>query len=119
MAGTPASTRLAVYGSLAPGERHHAQLAHLDGTWEPGTVNGHLHDRGWAAGAGYPGIVLDASGPPVAVMVLTSEGLAGAWNDLDGFEGPEYQRAMASVDLDRGGQVLATIYELRPRFVGG
>src|SRR5262245_16372598 len=32
--------RLAVYGSLAPGEKHHDQVTGLIGTWERGTVAG-------------------------------------------------------------------------------
>ena len=74
---------MAVYGSLAPGERHHDRVAHLGGTWQRGTVRGHLDDRGWGAGVGYPGFVADAAGPLVPVMVLTSPALPGAWDTLD------------------------------------
>ena len=98
MAEGPSPPRLAVYGSLAPGELHHDQVAHLAGTWQPGTVRGTLLDRGWGAGVGYPGFVADSAGPPVCVMVLTSPALAMAWEDLDRFEGSEYRRTVGADD---------------------
>lgn len=116
-AATPA--RLAVYGSLAPGERHHDQVAHLGGTWTPGIVRGLLFDRGWGAGAGYPGFVADAAGPRVPVMVLSSPALPLAWPALDRFEGSEYRRTIVTVEMAGGEPVEAQIYELRPELVSG
>ena len=37
-----ANTRLAVYGSLAPGECTHHVIAHLRGVWSAGVVRGIL-----------------------------------------------------------------------------
>ncbi|HSF85985.1 MAG TPA: gamma-glutamylcyclotransferase family protein [Acidimicrobiia bacterium] len=113
MATELAPPRLAVYGSLAPGERHHDQVEHLGGTWQPGTVRGELLDRGWGARLGYPGFIADAEGPPVPVMVLTSGALAGAWEALDRFEGAYYRRTRVTVELENGESVEAAIYELR------
>jgi gamma-glutamylcyclotransferase (GGCT)/AIG2-like uncharacterized protein YtfP len=110
--------RLAVYGSLAPGERHHDQVAHLGGSWEPGSVRGRVLDRGWRQGRGYPGFVHDPAGPRVPVMVLSSPTLATAWDALDDFEGREYRRIVVDVELESGETVPAGIYELRPEFVG-
>jgi gamma-glutamylcyclotransferase (GGCT)/AIG2-like uncharacterized protein YtfP len=118
MAAGPTPRRLAVYGSLAPGERHHDQVAHLGGTWQPGIVRGTLFDRGWGAGLGYPGFVPDPAGSPVCVMVLTTSALATAWEDLDRFEGAEYRRTTVSVELDDGAIVEAAIYELRTGTAG-
>lgn len=109
----PGVEHLAVYGSLQPGESNHDVVADLRGHWRPGVVRGHLHDRGWGAGVGFPGIVLDPTGPEVKVMVLTSPDLPRAWLRLDHFEGPEYHRRPTTVTLTTGQTLQAHIYELR------
>lgn len=106
------SHRLAVYGSLRPGQPNHHELDDLYGEWRPGVVHGHLHDRGWGAELGYPGVVLDPQGPAVSVMVLTSPHLPDAWPRLDNFEGSAYRRSVVEVELDDGATVLANIYEI-------
>lgn len=107
-----AATRLAVYGSLAPGERHHDIVADLDGQWATGTVTGWLHDRGWGTRSGYPGLVWDRAGPLLTVQVLTSRSLPDAWGRLDEFEGSEYRRIVAPVRLASGAVVVARLYVL-------
>src|SRR5262245_49733801 len=42
MASTEATTRLASYGTLAPGKPNHHQLYPLKGRWLRGVVRGHL-----------------------------------------------------------------------------
>jgi gamma-glutamylcyclotransferase (GGCT)/AIG2-like uncharacterized protein YtfP len=106
--------RLAVYGSLAPGERNHDLLAHLAGTWFAGTVRGRLRDRGWGAGVGFPGLIPDEKGPEVAVTVLESADLAGLLPALDAFEGEEYRRVEIDVTVDDGRRLRAWIYALAP-----
>lgn len=108
-----AEERLAVYGSLAPGEANHGQVADLKGSWRPGTVRGWRTNSGWGAAAGYPGLRPDPAGPEVAVQVLTSPDLPAHWARLDAFEGAEYERV--AIDVDLGGEtVVAQIYALRP-----
>ena len=104
--------RLAVYGSLRPGEKNHRQLAGLKGEWRPGIVRGWLVECGWGAAAGYPGIRPDPNGPEVAVQVFASRDLADHWARLDAFEGEEYERVPVSVTLG-GETVEAQIYALR------
>ena len=94
--------RLAVYGSLLPGENNHHHVAALVGRWVEGTVEGTLHDRGWAARQGYPGFVPGSSGDRVAVKVLESSGLPDAWERLDAFEGEAYRRILAPVEMAPG-----------------
>ncbi len=94
--------RLAVYGSLLPGENNHHHVAALVGRWVEGTVEGTLHDRGWAARQGYPGFVPGSSGDRVAVKVLESSGLPAAWERLDAFEGEAYRRILAPVEMAPG-----------------
>ena len=86
-------------------------LADLGGHWVAGTVRGTLREQGWGSALGYPGIVLDPSGPEVAVEVLESNELPAHWARLDDFEGPGYRRTVTSVATDRG-ELRASIYEL-------
>jgi len=105
--------RLAVYGSLAPGESNHDQLAGLSGGWWPGVVRGWKVDSGWGAAAGYPGLRPDPAGPEVAVQVFTSPDLPAHWTRLDAFEGDEYQRVEIEV-VSEERAITAQIYALRP-----
>ncbi len=108
-----ASCRLAVYGSLAPGESNHHHLADLPGKWTEGWVEGVLHERGWGAGFGFPGIELQSGASRVAVQVLESDDLPAHWARLDAFEGEEYRRTPVEVHRDGGEPLIASIYALR------
>ena len=55
---TPDLERLFIYGSLAPNCPNHHIVAHIDGQWQSGTVEGHLVQQGWGAVMGFPGIVI-------------------------------------------------------------
>ena len=104
--------RLAVYGSLKPGEVNHAVVASIPGTWSEGWVLGFLLDRGWGAGEGYPAIRLSDEGERVPVSVLESDELAEHWERLDAFEGEEYRRIVATVHHASGETRGAYIYAL-------
>ncbi len=106
-----ADSRLAVYGSRAPGRPNHHVLADVGGTWTPGTVRGVLHEAGWGARLGFPGIRLDDRAGEVGVQVLESTALLDRWAELDAFEGPGYRRSVAVVSTPDG-PVEAWIYEL-------
>jgi gamma-glutamylcyclotransferase (GGCT)/AIG2-like uncharacterized protein YtfP len=110
--GAGTNTRLAVYGTLAPGQPNHGQLAGLRGHWRPGVVRGHLDPAGWAAPLGYPGLVLDPNGPEVAVQLFESPDLPAHWARLDAFEGADYRRAATRVRTAAGDEVDAWIYVL-------
>lgn len=69
-------TRLATYGSLAPGRTNHGQLSMLDGRWLTGEVRGRLEESGWGAAIGFPGLVLDPGGPAIEVHLFESGDLA-------------------------------------------
>ncbi len=88
---------LAVYGTLAPGRSNHHVVAPLGGEWTDGVVEGDLFPVGWGATLGYPAFLPRAGGPAVAVQLLTTPMLAGAWPDLDRFEGPGYRRILVPV----------------------
>jgi gamma-glutamylcyclotransferase (GGCT)/AIG2-like uncharacterized protein YtfP len=106
-----AETRLASYGSLAPGRVNHHQLAALKGRWRRGTVHGKLIDAGWGAGLGFPGLILDLSGPSAEIYLFESSDLQDHWSRLDEFEGPGYRRVVTQVRTDDG-DVSAYIYVL-------
>lgn len=106
-----AETRLAVYGTLAPGRSNHHQLAGLEGRWRKGTVRGRRYESAWGAALGFPGLVLDEHGSTVEVQLFESPDLPAHWQRLDEFEGPGYQRVTVAVAL-AGETLPAFIYEL-------
>jgi gamma-glutamylcyclotransferase (GGCT)/AIG2-like uncharacterized protein YtfP len=115
MSSTSATRRLAVYGSLAPGQSNHFMVANHEGTWTPGRVRGDLVNAGWGAAGGFPGLIPREDGPWVAVQVLESESLANAWRELDEFEGEEYRRVAVVVYADAPNDIVlfeAQIYAL-------
>src|SRR5918994_2323087 len=81
------SHTLAVYGTLAPGRPNHHVLAPLGGEWTDGLIERHLIPLGWGAALGFPGFRPRVGGDAVA----------GAWPDLDRFEGPGYERILVLV----------------------
>lgn len=106
-----ANTRLAVYGTLAPGRPNHHQLEGLAGSWRAGTVRGRLVAQGWGAELGFPGLVLDVEGDDVAVQLFESGDLLSHWPRLDAFEGAGYKRVETEVTL-ASERVPASIYVL-------
>lgn len=110
--GGPVESRLAVYGTLAPGEANHAVVASLRGTWGRGIVRGHFHEAGWGMTHGFPALVWSPDAPEVAVHVLESPDLAAAWPRLDAFEGPAYRRQLVPVTASSGRR-LAYAYTAR------
>jgi gamma-glutamylcyclotransferase (GGCT)/AIG2-like uncharacterized protein YtfP len=106
-----ADIRLATYGTLAPGRVNHHQLAVLNGHWQRGTVAGRLIDSGWGAALGFPGLILDPSGPLVEVHLFESLELPDHWSRLDEFEGPGYRRVVTLVKTPDG-ELGACIYVL-------
>ncbi len=105
------TTRLAVYGTLAPGRPNHHQLNGLSGRWIEGTVRGQLLQEGWGAEIGYPGILLDLDGPTVGVQLFESSDLPDHWTRLDEFEGSGYRRTVTAVSTAEG-DLSASIYVL-------
>lgn len=106
-----AQTRLAVYGTLAPGRINYHQLSALRGKWQRGTVKGKLFSSGWGAALGFPGLILDPLGPSVDVQVFESTELPEHWPRLDEFEGSGYRRSVTTVDTAEG-DLTACIYVL-------
>lgn len=108
-----ASRRLAVYGSLAPGEPNHDVVGAIDGEWVDGYVHGTLLDEGWAAGLGYPAMRWDPAAEPVPVHVLVAPDLPDHWTRLDAFEGGAYVRVLVPVHDGDHPILVANLYEAR------
>jgi gamma-glutamylcyclotransferase (GGCT)/AIG2-like uncharacterized protein YtfP len=107
------STRLAVYGSLAPGEVNHHVVADITGLWVDGFVTGTLRQLGWGHHIGFPAITWHADGKKVAVRLFTSLDLPAHWARIDEFEGKDYQRILVPVRLVTGATTVANIYEAK------
>lgn len=106
-----ANRRLATYGTLAPGRPNAHLLADLSGRWAEGTVRGRLHEAGWGAKMGFPGLVLEETAGEVAVQLFESDDLPAHWERLDAFEGSGYRRVPVIVRT-RAGDLAASIYVL-------
>lgn len=104
-----ASMRLAVYGTLAPGEVNHHQLNGLTGSWSKGVVRGDKDAHGWGLTHGFPGLRWNPEGGTVAVQVFESADLPAHWKRLDEFEGADYRRVLIPVEQD-GRLIIANIY---------
>jgi len=104
-----ASSRLAAYGTLRPGETNHHWLDGIAGTWWDGFVLGETSEAD-----GYPIIRLDPEGDRIPVQVLESKDLPDHWHRLDGLEGVNYRRSLVAVH--GGGDVVtvANVYEAIP-----
>ena len=101
--------RLAIYGTLAPGEINFHQIKDLKGRWLTGIVRGYLSPIGWGATHGFPGLKLAPQGDKISVQVLESADLPAHWARLDAFEGEEYRRTVATVET-LNGPIEASIY---------
>jgi gamma-glutamylcyclotransferase (GGCT)/AIG2-like uncharacterized protein YtfP len=95
-------TRLAIYGTLAPGRVNHHQISGLAGSWKRGTLKGKLYSSGWGAALGFPGLILDPLGPSVDVDLFESAELPEHWARLDEFEGSGYRRVVITVNTEEG-----------------
>ncbi len=103
------NTRLATYGTLAPGRVNNNQLAGLRGHWRQGIVRGRRVEAGWGAGLGYPGLILDSPEQVVEVHLFESQELPDHWLRLDEFEGTGYRRVITQVYTEDG-DLDASIY---------
>jgi gamma-glutamylcyclotransferase (GGCT)/AIG2-like uncharacterized protein YtfP len=89
-------------------------LSHIAGSWQKASIRGRLVQAGWGAQQGYPGVIVDASGPTVDGFVLTSDALQNEWERLDKFEGVQYQRIATIAQLEDGQVVEVYVYQLSP-----
>ena len=110
-----AATRLAVYGTLAPGGRHHALVANLVGTWRRGWVTGELLAGATGAARVYPALRWSPESVRVPAHLLESAELPAHWARLDTFEGPAYRRIVVPFCAEDGSVVDTNLYEAAER----
>jgi gamma-glutamylcyclotransferase (GGCT)/AIG2-like uncharacterized protein YtfP len=101
------SRKLAVYGTLAPGESNHHLLASCPGTWTSAAVPGRRTVRR------FPAFTYDPSAALVAVQMLDSPDLPDQWQHLDAFEGPDYPRILVPVYTGDHLLAVANLYASR------
>ena len=108
------STRLAVYGSLAPGEVNHHVIESVAGIWDDGFVRGKVQAKGWGSHMGFPGLTwLPNSDERIPVQLFTSSELPAQWSRIDEFEGRDYVRILVPVEGVRDDPVVANLYQIR------
>lgn len=105
---------LFVYGTLGPNKPNAHILEVIGGTWRKGSVKGLLKEAGWGAELGFSGLMLNSDGQTVDGYIFSSEQLDTLWNNLDEFEGSEYQRVLTEVTLENGQTQQAYVYALNP-----
>ena len=88
------SSRLAIYGTLAPGEPNHSLVKDIPATWLDGEIVGYLRTKN-----GLPTFDWRTDGSTVQVKVLNSESLTSNWKRLDQFEGNGYYRGFIPVKI--------------------
>ena len=107
-------TRLAVYGSLAPGEVNHQVITDIPGAWREGVVRGSIRQEGWGALVGFPGMTWRPhSEEQITVKLFVSSALEAHWPRIDEFEGSDYLRILVPVEGVAAAPVIANIYQLR------
>ncbi len=108
------SKRLAVYGSLAPGEVNHHVIEAVRGSWQVGFVRGAVKMKGWGSHVGFPGMTwVPSSDHCVPVVLFTSAELPQHWDRLDQFEGADYVRVLVLVEGVNDAAVVANLYQIR------
>ena len=89
---------LFVYGTLMPNCPNGHVLEEIIGKFVPATVKGFLRDAGWSASMGYPGIKLNEEGDTIHGYLFYSNNLINHWDNLDEFEGAEFERQEVTVE---------------------
>jgi gamma-glutamylcyclotransferase (GGCT)/AIG2-like uncharacterized protein YtfP len=107
------SRRLAVYGSLAPGEANYHVLSDLGGEWFDVIVRGRLIDSGWGSDLGYPALRWDPNGDDVPAKLFISSHLPDRWDRIDAFEGDHYRRDLVTVHHPGDETSVANTYVVR------
>lgn len=100
-----ASQKLAVYGTLAPGQPNHGQLDGIEGTWQPCELRGRLTARA------FPAFTWDPRGIVVPAQLFVADDLPEHWWRLDAFEGEDYRRILVPVFAGGAFLTVANVYE--------
>jgi len=105
--------KLFVYGSLGPERPNEHILEKIGGSFEEASVAGILHNEGWGAEMGFPGLTIDTEGGKIEGFLFSSDNLNDHWQELDDFEGEAYERVLTKVKLKNNTTVEAFVYTLK------
>ena len=105
--------KLFVYGTLGLGRPNEHILKKIGGSFEKASVIGKLHNEGWGADMGYPGLTIDTEGGKIEGYLFSSDNLTENWSKLDGFEGDAYERLLTKVKLKNGTIIEAFVYTIK------
>ena len=100
------STRLAVYGTLAPNEPNESILKVMKGDWIDGKVKGHIYKV-----EDLPNFKWDTSADEIRVKLFCSNELPENLARIDRFEGSNYKRILIPAKLEDNSFTVANIYE--------
>lgn len=104
---------LFVYGTLMPNCPNGHVLENVVGKFVPATIKGRLVDAGWSASMGYPGIKFDRTRDTIHGFLFYSSNLINHWDNLDEFEGAEFERVPVIVERYDELEVDTYIYTLK------
>ncbi len=107
------NNKLFVYGTLAPGRPNEHILNKIGGSFEAASIIGILHNKGWGADMGSPGLTIDSEGAKIIGFLFTSDNLIKHWSKLDDFEGDGYERVLTTVKLKNNTSVEAFVYAIK------
>ena len=107
--------QLFVYGTLCPNRENAHILGGIGGDWQQASVHGTIHILDWGPDRGLPAMVLNEADPLVEGYLFSTDKLEQNWQMLDDFEGMQYQRVEAQVQLPDGGTTLAWTYVMKPQ----
>lgn len=105
------STKLVVYGTLAPGEPNESVLQPVSGEWIQISMEGNRFTIDEGLDCGFPGYQWVPGGHVHAALLLVSQLLPSHWDRLDEFEGPAYRRVLIPVTQAGGIITVANVYE--------
>ena len=108
---------LFVYGTLMPNCPNSYVLENIVGKFVRASVKGKLIDAGWSASMGYPGIRLDEGKDTIHGFLFYSHNLINHWENLDKFEGEEFERKEVVVERYDEIEVKTYIYTLKDEIV--
>jgi gamma-glutamylcyclotransferase (GGCT)/AIG2-like uncharacterized protein YtfP len=92
-------------------------LENIVGKFVKASVKGKLIDAGWSASMGYPGIRLDEGKDTIHGFLFYSDNLINHWDNLDKFEGEEFERKEVVVERYDEIEVKTYIYTLKDEIV--
>lgn len=104
--------KLIAYGTLRPGQPNEELLNSVKGTWCPCSIQGTIQTHN-----SMPRFRWEINGESLKAMLLISPLLESQWENLDRFEGSDYQRQLIPAITEDNEWIIANVYEGKRRRV--